>query len=450
MGSSLEFKDLISIVMKRWKILLIIPIVCGLIGFSISYFILTPVYRVQADLLVNQTITDQDQPATTDVEMNLRLIETYQFIINSSRVRELVRDQLAGDYQPEEFGKKFSVETSPDTQIISLYAEDSDPEIASDMVNLYASIAQKEISELMQLDNVRLLTEAKAENFPVPVQPTPALYTIISFMAGAGLALIYITLSAYFNTKIHTRQDVERYLGVPLLGSIGMFSKREGKYQDGKQDFFQLISRTNKNKPDLESFRTLRTNIQFQRSVKKLSSILVTSTQKNEGKTVSAGNLAIAMALDDKKTVLIDADLRKLSWSSPDDNDLNAGLTHYLSGSMKMEDMLIDTSIPNLSMINSGPLPPNPTELIASSRMDQLLSELEGTFDIIIIDSPPMVFSDAAVLAAKVDGSVFISSAGTTKVAHAQQAIKQLKTVHATILGAVLNNKKEKKKAASY
>lgn len=450
MGSSLQFKDLISIVMKRWKILLITPIVCAMIGFAISYYVLTPVYRVQADLLVNQTITDQDQSATTDVEMNLRLIETYQFIINSSRVRELVLDRLAGDYQPEELKKKFSVESSPDMQIISLYVEDSDPEVASDMVNLYASIAQQEISELMQLDNVRMLTEAKAENFPVPVQPTPILYTIISFLAGTGLALIYIALSAYFNTKIHTRQDVERYLGVPLLGSIGMFSKKEGKAEEGKQDFFQLVSRANKNKPDLESFRTLRTNIQFQRSVKKLSSILVTSTEKGEGKTVSAGNLAMAMALDDKKTVLIDADLRKLSWSSADDPDLNQGLTNYLSGSMKMEDMLIDTSIPNLSMINSGPLPPNPTELIASLRMDQLLFELEESFDIIIIDSPPMVFSDAAVLAAKVDGCVFISSAGTTKVSHAQQAVDQLKTVHATILGAVLNNKKEKKKVASY
>ncbi|GEM_PF-6016184 len=450
MGSSLQFKDVISIVMKRWKLLLIIPILCAMIGFAVSFYVLTPVYRVQTDLLVNQTTTNQDQLATTDVEMNLRLIETYQFIINSSRIRELVLEQLDYIYSMEELEKKFSVETSPDTQIISLYVEGSDPEIASEIANVYADIAQQEISDLMQLDNIRRLTEAKAENFLIPVQPVPILYTIISFFAGGGLVLIYIALSAYFNTRIHTRKDVERYLGVPLLGAVGMFSQKKGIQYERKKDYFDFISRSNKNKPDLEAFRTLRTNIQFQRATKKLSSILVTSTDKSEGKTVSAENLAIAMALDDKKTVWIDADLRKSSWESAEDDSLNIGLTNYLSGSIKMEDMVIETSIPNLSMINSGPLPPNPTELIASLRMDKLLSELEKSFDIIIIDSPPLVFSDPAVLAAKVDGCVFISSAGKTKVAHAQQAIGQLKTVHATILGAVLNNKKEKKKAVSY
>ena len=453
MENSLQISDLVQIVFKRIKVLIIIPLLFAVTGLVFSLYVFTPVYRVQADLLVNQTTSlEDDLLASTDIETSLRLIETYQFIINSSRVRELILEQLDYQYSMKQMGLKVSVETNPDTQIVSLYVEDKDPEVASEIANLYATTAQQEISDLMQMDNVRILTEAKAENYPDPTRPVPILYTVISYLIGIFVALFYIAISAYFNITIHTRKDVEKYLDVPLLGSIGMFQKngRRKRAHKGQSDLVQYISRMAAGKSDMEAFRALRTNIQFQRAAQNLQTLLVTSSEKDEGKSVTAGNLAMSMAMDNKRTVLIDADFRKSTTTDEQDIPNEIGLTNYLSGFAAAEQIMETTSIPNLFLIRSGPMPQNPTELIASLKMDLLLSELKKAYDIVIIDSSSMVFADSAILAAKVDGCVFISRAGKTKVNDARQAIDQLKNVHATILGAVLNNKKERNRAAGY
>lgn len=452
MNNSFTIQDLLYIVMKRLKLVIIIPIVCAIAGFLITVYMINQVYEAQVDLLVNQTQTenaDVDASSTTDVEMNLRLIETYQFIISSSKIRELVYEQLEGKYTIDELKNHFTVETSPDSQIITLYASADTPEAASEMVNAFANTSQEEITDLMKMDNVRILTKANPENFKNPVRPDPVLNTGISFLVGLLFVFLYIALSAFFNTKIHSRQDVERYLEAPLLGTIGMFMSNKQK-EISLSNISYLVSKVNQNKLNLESFRNLRVNIQFQKSTKKLTSIVVTSTEKNEGKTITAGNLAMSMAMDSKKTLLIDADLRKSTWDERDDNGQMKGLSNYLSGQAEIEELIQDTSYNNLYMLPGGPLPPNPTELLSSLRMDKLLANLEKKFDMIIIDSPPMYFSDAAVLSTKGDGCVFVSHAGKTKVTHAQQAMHQLLNVNANILGVVLNNKKDKKKAVSY
>lgn len=453
MENSLQVSDLIQIVFRRIKLLIIIPLLFAVVGLFLSLYVFTPVYRVQADLLVNQTTSvEDDLPASTDIETSLRLIETYQFIINSSRVRELILEQLDYQYSMKQMALKVSVETNPDTQIVSLYVEDKDPEVASEIANLYAKTAEQEISDLMQMDNVQILTEAKAENYPDPTRPVPVLYTIIAYLIGILVALLYIAISAYFNITIHTRKDVKKYLNVPLLGSIGMFRKnrRRKRTQRRQSDLVQSISRIETSKSDTEAFRALRTNIQFQKSAKNLQTLLITSSEKNEGKTYTAANLAVSMASDNKKTVLIDADLRKSSKTDGKAVPNDIGLTNYLSGLTAVDQIIENTSIPNLFIIRSGPMPQNPTELIGSLNMDLLLSELKKVYDIIIIDSSSMIFADPAILAAKVDGCVFISYASKTKVSQAQQAIDQLKNVHATILGAVLNNKKERNRATGY
>lgn len=450
MNNTFSIQDLLYIIMKRLKLVIIIPIACAIAGFLITVYLINPVYEAQVDLLVNQTqAEDSESSSSSDVEMNLRLIETYQFIISSSKIRELVYEQLDQQYTLDELQENLTVETSPESQIITLHADADNPEDASKIANMFAKTSQKEITDLMKMDNVRILTEANPVNFQQPVRPVPILNTVISFLAGLIFVFIYIALSAFFNTKIHSRQDVERYLEAPLLGTIGMFNSNKQK-EISLSNISYLVSKANQNKLNLESFRNLRVNIQFQKSTKKLTSIVVTSTEKNEGKTITSGNLAMSMAMDSKKTLLIDADLRKSSWEEYVKHDGEKGLSNYLSGQAEMEELIQETSYENLYIIRGGPLPPNPTELISSLRMDKLLTSLEKQFDMIIIDSPPMYFSDAAVLSTKVDGCVFVSHAGKTKVSHAQQAMNQLLNVNANILGVVLNNKKEKKKAVSY
>src|SRR5699024_8404998 len=162
-----------------------------------------------------------------------------------------------------------------------------------------------------------------------------------------------------------------RYLRAPLLGTIGMFESNKQK-EISLTNIGYLVSKVKQNKLNLESFRNLRVNIQFQKSTKKLTSIVVTSTEKNEGKTITAGNLAMSMAMDSKKTLLINADLRKSSWKEFDGKGHIKGLSNYLSGQTEIEEIIQATSYNNLYLLPGGPLPPNPTELISSLRMDKL------------------------------------------------------------------------------
>lgn len=449
MDGAFQVQELIYSFMKRIKLLIIVPLLFASTGLLISLYAITPIYQAQSDLLVNQTSTDGEFPSTADVEMNLRLIETYQFILKSPRIHELVLASLDDHYRLETLEKSLTVKTNPDSQIISLFVEDPDPAMANKIVNLYATSFQNEISKLMKMDNVSVLNKAKTMSNPQPIRPKPILYTVLSLLIGIVFALIYVLISVYFNAKVHTKSDVENMLGIPLLGTIGrMSNKRQRKKEQSMEEILNsCVAKSEESSFGFEAYRTLRTNIQFQKTTKKLQTILITSTEKNEGKSLSSANLGIVMTADNKKTIVIDADLRNHVVA---DAVSESGLTTYLAGYAEVDEIILPTAMPNLSMIKTGPIPPNPTELLSSLRMDTLLAELESKFDMIIIDSPPMIFSDAAILATKVDGCLFISNAGKTKTRHARQAIEQLGHVNANIVGAVLNNKKERKKVSNY
>ncbi|MFD1360707.1 polysaccharide biosynthesis tyrosine autokinase [Lentibacillus salinarum] len=454
MEQSFQIKEFLMIFKKRMIFIIVVSLSFTLAGALISYYLVTPVYESRSDLLVNHTATTEDEPlSSTDIEMNLRLIETYQLIIKSKRIRDIVAAELNQTYTSNDLKRKLRVETNADSQIISLYIEDNDPEMAAEIANTFASIFQAEVTALMNMNNVNVLTKAEPADLNDPIRPKPIIYTIVSFLIGIMYSCTHVFLSAYFNTKLSSRTDVEKYLQVPLLGSVGIFSKgfshqKEHNKQKGTANYLHLISRTTPSTtPAFEAYRTIRTNIQFQRSIRSMQSLLITSSEKGDGKTVTGINLAIVMAIDNKKTVVIDADLRKAEdHRFPGSDNSQYGLTNYLAGYAEADNILSDTSFPNLTAISSGPIPPNPAELLSSERMDQLLEQLRSQFDMIIIDSTPMFFSDPSILATKVDGCVLIVNAGVTKVNHAQQSLEQLKNVDARISGAVLNKKKDKKK----
>lgn len=210
----------------------------------------------------------------------------------------------------------------------------------------------------------------------------------------------------------------------------------------------KLITSLPSRSPIAESYRTLRTNIQFAAvDQEDIKTILVTSTQPGEGKTVTSANLAIVMAQAELKTVYVHADLRRPTGHKIFGVQNIKGLTTYLGGKVSLEEVIQDTHIPNLKVITSGPMPPNPAELLGSKKMGNFLSELKEQFDMIIIDTPPVLaVTDATVLSNKVDGCLLVVSSGLTSRDMAVKAKQQLMNANATILGVILNNKKLTKK----
>ena len=213
----------------------------------------------------------------------------------------------------------------------------------------------------------------------------------------------------------------------------------------------KLITSLPPRSPIAESYRTLRTNIQFAAVDKEdIKTILVTSTQPGEGKTVTSANLSIVMAQTELRTVYVHADLRRPTGHKIFNLQNIKGLTTYLGGQIPVEDIIQDTEIPNLKVITSGPIPPNPAELLASKKMEKFLAELKQHFDMIIIDTPPILaVTDATILSKKVDGCLLVVSSGLTSKEMATKAKQQLVNANATILGVILNNKKLSKKEYS-
>ncbi|SHG53175.1 polysaccharide biosynthesis tyrosine autokinase [Ornithinibacillus halophilus] len=440
MNQSFEIRDFIHIFKDRLRLIIVISIFFTCIGMGISLFVIKPVYEAQTDLLVSQS-NKSGILSTNDIELNMQLIETYQFILNSERIIDLVANEVDG-YSNNELHRKLRVETNQSAQIISLYFEDEDPNKAVQIVNAFAANFQEEIQNLMNLNNISILTEASLEYANEPIRPKPIIYTFIAFVVGFIFACSFVFLSAYLNTKISTKYDVEKYLDVPVLGEVGIIVTTRSKKKKRKNTPL-LPSRPNPIRTtEFEDYRSLRTNINYLQTYSRKKTFLVTSTGKDEGKTITSINLAYVMALDHKRTVVIDGDLRKTGNFLFKTNKELPGLSSYLNGNSGLEEILIETSIPNISTIPSGPLPPNPTELLATKRMDSLLKELKKRFDVVIVDSPPLSVSDSVVLATKVDGCFLVTRAGMSKVSRAQEVVKRLENVGAKLSGVIINKKK--------
>ncbi len=202
-----------------------------------------------------------------------------------------------------------------------------------------------------------------------------------------------------------------------------------------------LITLTDPRSPAAEAYRTLRTNVDFSGLDRSIHALLVTSVAPVEGKSLTLANLAVAMAQGDKRTILVDADLRRPTLHTLFGLNNDKGLTSlFIDAKGPIEPALKDVKVPNLQVLTSGPLPPNPAELLGSQRMLDVIAALKQRADIILFDAPPVIaVTDAAVLGKRVDGVVLVVEAGQTRREHARRAKEQLEKLNIRIVGAVLN-----------
>lgn len=205
--------------------------------------------------------------------------------------------------------------------------------------------------------------------------------------------------------------------------------------------FNKLITNGNARSPGVESYKTLRTNIQYAGFDRELKSILITSCAPSEGKSLTAANLAVSMAQDGKKILLVDCDLRK-PMQRRVFNVMNIqGLTNILAEGTDYREVVNDVNVDNLSLITSGPKPPNPSEILGSSKMKAFIDQVTEDFDMVILDTPPMLpVTDASVLSRMVDGMLLVIRHGKTSIEAVETVKSQVEKVGANLLGAVIND----------
>ncbi|WP_279381937.1 CpsD/CapB family tyrosine-protein kinase [Metabacillus bambusae] len=205
-----------------------------------------------------------------------------------------------------------------------------------------------------------------------------------------------------------------------------------------------LISMTNPKSPIAEQFRTIRTNIQFSNVDEEIQTMIVTSSGPGEGKSTTTANLAVVFSQQGKRVLMIDADLRKPTVHYTFRTENHIGLSNVLTRQTTLEEAVQTTAQENLWLLTSGPIPPNPSELLGSKGMQNLLEKAKDEYDLIIFDTPPVLaVTDAQVLSNLADGVVLVVSSGKTETDAAKKAKELLDSAKAKILGVVLNNKKQ-------
>ncbi|AQU80229.1 YveK family protein [Planococcus faecalis] len=230
MEETISLQDLFKTLKKRAGLIALLTILAITIAGVVSFLVLTPMYETSTQILVNQEATEASQLTNQNIQTDLQLINTYSVIIKSPAILDEVSSQLDLDMSVEQLNSKITVATAENSQVVNVTVQDEDPALAVDIANTTAKVFEGEIKELMNVDNVSILSPAVLKENPSPVAPNPmlnmAIAAVIGLMLGVGIAF----LLEYLDTTIKDQQDIEDILGVPMLGVISPI-KEEAKLE---------------------------------------------------------------------------------------------------------------------------------------------------------------------------------------------------------------------------
>ena len=288
-----------------------------------------------------------------------------------------------------------------------------------------------------EIQPVNLWVVEQAEVPVIPFKPNKkknlVLAFIVSLFGGIGLAFFV----EYLDQSIKYPEETEQALGFPVLGMVPLLKGKEGNIDTVMKDLPRSAA--------AENYRSLRTSVMLSSSNQPPRKILVTSPEAGAGKSTTAINLAVAMAQSGKKVLLIDADMRKPRLHKIFKIKPEKGLSSYLAG-ISRNDVMFQSPIENLFFMPAGPVPPNPSELLVSDSLNQLLSQVDAKVDFIVCDSPPLQsVVDARILSQVFDGTILVVKGKQTTFEQARKSLRQLNDVNAQILGVLINGIELKK-----
>lgn len=286
------------------------------------------------------------------------------------------------------------------------------------------------------------VTIMQAAGPAIQIAPRLSRNLLMALFLGAILAASAALLQESLDDHIRDEDEARRLLNTPILGYFALLPPERQR---------PLLDLENPDRILLENFRVLRSNVQFTLVNSPGRKIQVTSSVPGEGKSYVASNLAIAMALDGRRVILVDADLHRPTMHTVFNVQRQPGLTNVLVGSAQLSDALHDVGIPNLRLLSAGASPPNPVELLNSPAMTALMETLENEADVVIFDTPPLLAtSDSQVMSSKVDGVIYVMQLGRVPRSAIQRSFELLQQAQARVAGMVFNKVNEKERSASY
>lgn len=434
-GSQLTVRDFARILRTRsWIICgtVIIAVLCAL-----AYaFLATPQYEATTRLFVS---TASEGPGTEVNNAGMfaeRRVLSYTELLTGAVLAQRAIDKLGLDMSAAQLQERITATTPTDTVLIDVTVQDPSPTRARDIANTLSDefvimAAGLERPTPTDPPNARVVVQQRADIPVDPVSPKKATAVALAVVLGAVFGTILAIVRDVLDTTVRRPETVEKVAGVGMIGDIPFDGGHDGP----------LIAFGGDTSTISDSFRELRLGLQsleVGNAVEKPRVVLIASAVPAEGRTTTALNLAIALAEADHTVAVVDADLRQPQVGSTLGLDGTPGLATVLTGEAPLREALQETRFPRLSALAAGPVPANPTELLGSQAAREALGELGRQFDYVIVDSPSLQRTDAAILAGSCQGVLIVVRSGRTKREQLAGAVSSLERAGAPLLGAVL------------
>lgn len=432
---SLQLRDYLRILRRHW-ILLVASVLAGILAGGAASVLVRPTYTAETQLFVAIQSSGTVQELQQGNTFSQARVQSYAKTVTTPVVLQPVIDTLGLSITTDELAESIEATTDLNTVLIGISVSDRSPVQAAATAQAIAASLIDAVDELERPKNggaspVSLSVIAPATAPLAPSAPDTRLNLIMGLLVGLVLGIAGSLLRSTLDNRISGAEDLRQVTSAPILGGI---------FYDADAVQKPLLTHAPHQSPRAESFRQLRTNLQFANVSGKAKSVLVTSSLPGEGKSTTATNLAIALAQAGQNVCLIDADLRRPMVNEYLSLDRNAGLTTALVGRAEVDDLLQPWGEESLYVLTTGQIPPNPSELLGSDEMKYLIEGLEQAFDAIIIDAPPLLpVTDASVLAQHVGGVVVVVGTQKVKTQDLEKALNNLAMVGANLLGLVLN-----------
>ncbi|MEG1846482.1 MAG: polysaccharide biosynthesis tyrosine autokinase [Oscillospiraceae bacterium] len=427
--------------LKKWWVIALIAVIVATVAFAATKLSYVPMYSsgitfIASNKAASTTVGGQTQG---DISASAALAESFKYVFTTNELSTAIAQNCGYKLSGSEIKNFVSVEAVKDTAIIYLTAKTTDPEVSYAIAKTYADNYAGPIKDAFPSTNLIIIDPPLLSKTPVP-NNSVLVNTLLGFLIGAFIAAASIIVLVIMKDTIKSTDDVKTKIGIKVIGTVNKVQLKEKK-KDSKKSL--LITDKKCGFAFIESYKLIRTKIEHLAMRENHKTFIVTSTMENEGKTTNAVNIALALAKNGKSVLLIDADLRKpavakaLAINASEDK----GVEGIINGEKTLAESIKYSEKYNLFLLMSGRGIVDPSEILSTNAMEEVIEAAEKEFDYVVIDTPPCgVVADAVVIAGYADAIIMIIRQDVAPMRRVARAIENLDNSGTEIIGCIFND----------
>ena len=432
----MDLREYLRIMHANWLLILASTLIGIVAAAALSYFA-TPTYEAQAKAYVSvRTDTRASGELLQGANFAQQNMSTFAELAETERVLTPVAEELELNRNYRELADQITVSAPSDSTLLNITVTDENPELAAVIANEVGAQLKELVEDDLESPQgdedespVQITLVHSAKEPATPVSPRVPVNLMLGLLLGLAVGVGIAILRHVLDTRIRSVEDIEKVTDAAILGRI---------VDDPQANKRPLIVHLDPKHPRAEAIRSLRTNLQFLAVDGNTKSFVISSAGPDEGKSTTASNLALALAETGLRVALVDCDLRRPSVHTNMGIEGSVGLTDVLVGRADLSDVTQRWGRTQLYVLPAGQVPPNPSEILGSDKMQKTLDVLSKSMDMVIIDGPPlMMVTDAVVVGAKTQGVILVAAAGTTHQQGLEAAVDSLATANVPLRGVV-------------